>query len=247
MWETYYLLDMGNLMEKKTSGKQGIIQKLEALLDEERLLKYRKIKSEKAALQSLGAGLLLQVALREYLLERSVLGKQRLTPEAILEYLQKEAEEGREKSGGRIQIQYRHGAEGKPYFANFPLFFSLSHSGDFVFCAVSEREIGADLQEETDADWETLSRRFFSVRERERLSKELFFRIWCRKEAYAKLTGEGLAASLGTPVPEEEQGIFWKEGAFDKHGKTYRYCTCTGMPPVKRETEDATEYGESRN
>ena len=40
------------------------------------------------------------------------------------------------------------GAHGKPYLAGRDdLFFSLSHSGSIALCAVSDRELGADVQE----------------------------------------------------------------------------------------------------
>lgn len=59
MYNACYLLDTKRLQRTKT---------WEALLDQERLQKYARINAEKAAVQSLGAGLLLQLAAGEYLL-----------------------------------------------------------------------------------------------------------------------------------------------------------------------------------
>ena len=36
--------------------------------------------------------------------------------------------------------------KGKPYTVNTDIFFSISHSGDVVGCAVSDREVGLDLE-----------------------------------------------------------------------------------------------------
>ncbi len=102
-------------------------------------------------------------------------------------------------------IAYVYGKEGKPYFRDLPFYFNLSHSGDYVLCAVSSAEIGTDIQQHCGKNVERLARRFFSEREaaaleqagEERETRErLFYRLWARKEAYGKLTGKGIAAAL---------------------------------------------------
>ena len=94
---------------------------------------------------------------------------------------------------------------GKPYFRDLPFYFNLSHSGDYVLCAVSSAEIGTDIQQQCGKNVERLARRFFTEREaaaleqagEERETRErLFYRLWARKEAYGKLTGKGIAAAL---------------------------------------------------
>ena len=86
-----------------------------------------------------------------------------------------------------------------------PFYFNLSHSGDYVLCAVSSAEIGTDIQQHCGKNVERLARRFFTEREaaaleqagEEREKRErLFYRLWARKEAYGKLTGKGIAAAL---------------------------------------------------
>ncbi|MCI8696980.1 MAG: 4'-phosphopantetheinyl transferase superfamily protein [Lachnospiraceae bacterium] len=86
-----------------------------------------------------------------------------------------------------------------------PFYFNLSHSGDYVLCAVSSAEIGTDIQQHCGKNVERLARRFFTEREaaaleqagEERETRErLFYRLWARKEAYGKLTGKGIAAAL---------------------------------------------------
>lgn len=87
---------------------------------------------------------------------------------------------------------------GKPYAWNLPLYFSISHSGDHVACAVSERPVGLDIEEKRARDV-SAARRICSGKEldyilvgdgEERLLR--FLRVWTAKEAYVKLTGEGI-------------------------------------------------------
>ena len=106
-------------------------------------------------------------------------------------------------------IAYVYGKEGKPYFRDLPFYFNLSHSGDYVLCAVSSAEIGTDIQQHCGKNVERLARRFFTEREaaaleqagEERETRErLFYRLWARKEAYGKLTGKGIAAALSADL-----------------------------------------------
>lgn len=86
--------------------------------------------------------------------------------------------------------------------------FNLSHSGEYAVCAITDPEkesgIGADIQNIT-TDREGIAKRFFSKAESEWLSRipvsakdVAFTRLWTLKEAYIKLTGEGLSRDLGS-------------------------------------------------
>lgn len=81
-------------------------------------------------------------------------------------------------------------------------FFSLSHSGEYAACVVSDVPVGVDIQQkrETKAN---IARRFFQCQEAERIEKEpkerqsdMFFRYWTGKESYLKLTGQGISGGL---------------------------------------------------
>ena len=45
------------------------------------------------------------------------------------------------------EIQIALSPFGKPYIKNLPVYFSISHSGDFAVCAVSNEEIGIDIEQ----------------------------------------------------------------------------------------------------
>lgn len=106
------------------------------------------------------------------------------------------------------EMNIRTGEKGKPYLSDGPC-FSISHSRGFVGVAVSDEEIGMDL-ELVRAFHEKLPERIFSASElawfRERRETKVdFFTLWTLKESYYKFLGTGL---LGFPNGTE----FYKTG-----------------------------------
>ena len=95
---------------------------------------------------------------------------------------------------GKPHIRLR---EDSPYFAE-GLYYSLSHSGEHIVCALADAEIGVDIQEPKGLT-EGLQKRILTENERRsglfRLP-EAWFKLWCVKEAYMKLTGEGLSLAF---------------------------------------------------
>ena len=76
---------------------------------------------------------------------------------------------------------------GKPYFPDHPdKFFSLSHSKSHVLVALSEQDVGADI--ETLREIKGSPERLFS---REMLADFGYFGGWTLRESVFKLTGEG--------------------------------------------------------
>ena len=93
---------------------------------------------------------------------------------------------------------------GKPYFPSHPdVHFSVSHTGTLWVCAFADKEVGLDVQEHRETDdparLARLAKRWFSDGERRVLDEcgyqpAEFYRIWARKEAYVKFTGDGIGA-----------------------------------------------------
>ncbi len=84
---------------------------------------------------------------------------------------------------------------GKPYIENGKR-FNLSHSGDYVVLALSEFEVGCDVEVTRDADYKRLGKIVFHENELKKLDetedkKAYFFKLWTSKEAFIKCLGEG--------------------------------------------------------
>ncbi|MGN1127411.1 MAG: 4'-phosphopantetheinyl transferase family protein [Candidatus Flemingiibacterium sp.] len=78
---------------------------------------------------------------------------------------------------------------------------SISHSLNVCAAAVSDREIGLDIElTSRSADrLIKLAGRFFAADELDYIMadpKRRFYEIWCRKESYVKYTGEGFSRSF---------------------------------------------------
>lgn len=109
--------------------------------------------------------------------------------------------------GGKAQaVRFRYEGQGKPLLEDDDdLFFNVSHTDGLALLAFARgRRLGVDVEKvKPDTAVEKLSERFFSERECRDLRllkgdelRAAFFRVWTRKEAYIKATGEGLSLPL---------------------------------------------------
>lgn len=241
-----YLLHVGELIQGGADLHMGFML---CKLDEARREKVMTAKTVQGKAAELGAGLLLQKAVQDWrrekladnsegepgesgeMVQKIVLPEQ--SPQiqccTVTDLLAELAEP--------LSLTYWYGEKGKPYLENIPLFFSLSHSGEYVLCAVSRRELGADIQKIQPADALKLAKRFFSESEcrtlegceshRER--QRLFFGFWTRKEAYGKLTGGGLAAAIREDMQSAagNRGVEWLDVS-PPEGYALAICRLTG-------------------
>ena len=90
---------------------------------------------------------------------------------------------------------------GAPYIDGIDVHVSISHAGDYVVCAISDRPVGIDIEKIKPVS-RRIAERTFSQRELEYLGCEgeiaseallRFYEIWTAKEAYAKMHGTGIA------------------------------------------------------
>ncbi len=129
----------------------------------ERRQKTDRYRRESDRRLSLGAGVLLAYALREF--------------------------------GYADEPVFRTGEHGKPYIEGGPE-FSVSHSGEYVLCAVSDVPVGCDVELVAEQP-RGVAKRFFTADEfAECTCAEDFFRIWTRKESFIKATGLGMSLPL---------------------------------------------------
>lgn len=224
MPDARYLLSIKELVTDVESHETcSLWEQVFEKLDEERRRKVETLRNMEKKASSAGAGLLLQWAVRQWTagdartagFKTSELKTPKLETLSLSELLRGIPEP--------LPLRYDYGPMGKPYLRDMSLSFNLSHSGEYVLCALSEREIGADIQRREGHDMDRLARRFFHERERERLEQmetagereEYFYRLWTRKEAYGKLTGKGIASSVEKDFSTEDaewmQKLCWEE------------------------------------
>lgn len=98
-------------------------------------------------------------------------------------------------------MSYGHTDKGKPFFLNAPdIHFNISHSSSKVAVALSDREVGCDIEEVAEIDL-AVAERFFSPAEYEAIMQKEgsdvrlkeFFRYWTLKESYMKAIGMGMS------------------------------------------------------
>lgn len=224
-----YLLSVEEL--NKDSEAERLRELAMKNMDAVRLEKVRRLKPGETYNLAIGAGLLLQLAVRRIqgMHPQTYHGiHPRMYPvcfhvSQVLELLDGEKP---------VQVEYCYGEHGKPDFAGGMFHFNLSHSGQYVCCALAEEEVGIDIQRMRPLKNMRIAERFFSQEENdllracgsERERQELFFRIWVRKEAYAKLTGAGIAATVEQDVMTEPlASVEWQE--FDQP-EGYRMAVC---------------------
>lgn len=178
----------------------GAFQKVDAVRQE----KVKKAVRQADRIRCLGAGLLLQYAVSCYEDSR----------EEQIAFRKVEFPTVYEAVRRPQQFQYCYGQDGKPYLEGEKKpFYSLSHSGNYVLCAIGDREVGADIQVYRDDKNYRLAKRYFTGAEAGRMEeaakeeqKELFYRFWTAKEAYVKLTGKGLKQGLNSFRADLEKG-----------------------------------------
>lgn len=250
-----YLLSLEEFWEN-TDGERYFREALHKV-DVARREKARRMRTEKSRAACVGAGLLLQFAVQAALREAEG-GDVCISTEASgnMQFQEDMLSRGREATEYELAVytvsqvlkqlnvsldfKVYYKGNGKPYLQDYPLYFNLSHSGNYVVCAISTREVGVDIQEYKKADVERLARRFFSKEEQsflkacahEKEQNELFYHLWTRKEAYGKLTGEGIAAAIDknvlplikgkstVAVAEDDTQLFWQEWELDGYAIT---------------------------
>lgn len=134
--------------------------------------------------------------------------------------------------------------EGKPYLKDDELCFNISHSGSMVMLAVSEDQIGADIQKAVEYK-ASLYERITSDAEKNQEELKDIKRLWAAKEGYSKLTGKGISVDFSTiTVIEKETDFCIYEGnelkAYGKRvyeDENYAAIVCMEEPFDVRKTE----------
>ena len=136
------------------------------------------------------------------------------------------------------------GENGKPYLPERnDIKFNISHSGSKVMCAVSDHDIGCDVEKIKDTKLR-IARRFFNEAEYAYIEncpdpesqKTMFFRLWTLKESFMKVTGLGFKLPLNEFCIQFEgdsisvvQNVDDRDYYFKEYdlGDGYRYAVCS--------------------
>ncbi len=188
------------------------------LMEKERREKILKSQDSAGKMRSLTAGVLLRHALCE---------------ELLLSF----------DEGKVFSVGYQKG--GKPFLTDYPeVHFNVSHSGDYVCCAVGDKPVGIDIQRHTPVR-EGIAKRFFTLQDNRQLllcdagqREKLFFRMWSIKESYIKLTGKGIGQGLDSfEIDWKMKAVLEKDGGsaaafFEEQNclPGYSFCVCYRIP-----------------
>ncbi len=135
------------------------------------------------------------------------------------------------------QLEFGCNKYGKPILLKPEgLHFNISHSGDWVVCAVDTQPIGIDIEVIKPIDF-NIAERFFTENEYSDLMNQnendrlkYFYRLWTLKESYIKAAGKGLSIPLNsfaftikhqdillTTDNEFEASSFWQHSIDKEH------------------------------
>ena len=149
--------------------------------------------------------------------------------------------------GLRVKDQiYFRSATGKPQITNLNKEFSISHSGDWIVCVISDKKVGIDIESNNRVRL-NIARRFFHEKEKnyifiddEYIKAKRFLEIWTKKESLLKMVGIGLRCKMSSfcVVPSREISKFRKVlyyvvtiNCFARH--TLSICSCAQIESVK--------------
>lgn len=99
---------------------------------------------------------------------------------------------------------------GKPYLQGNPIYFNISHSGEYLAVAVSPKPVGVDIQE-TRPVKDGMYRKVVQEEEQCLIGAERekdFLRLWSLKESFVKAEGKGLRIPMKDYYFVKENGKY---------------------------------------
>ncbi len=153
---------------------------------------------------------------------------------------------------GEFEVHYRRNL--KPLLKNAGgLRFNISHSGKFVVLALSEGDVGCDIQEIRPYN-PGVARKNYCDNETALIESSedrdsAFIRLWALKESILKFTGEGIAGGLKSydfsPYAENEFSAFGCSFYVKKIENTY-FALCHKAEEFKIKTADLNPEGDTQ-
>ena len=102
---------------------------------------------------------------------------------------------------------------GKPYLKSNKIYFSLSDSKEYTVCAISDKEIGVDIEHITYKD-KVIKKVCTEEEMKDIKTPEDFTIMWVKKESYSKLIGLGLSYDLKKIDTNKNKFDIFKKGDY---------------------------------
>ena len=184
-----FLTDISNMDD-------NIMNKGRELVTDYRRNKVERCKFREDKERSLAAGLLLNYATKLYSIYMSYAGEIELKT-ASDDIFNVKLDELVKSYDTSYDYNIEYAGNGKPVYSGLDTYFNLSHAGNYVVCAVSDKAVGVDIERQRK-NVIRVAKRFFTQAECDWIGDDSlrFARIWTLKEAYAKLTGDGIAGTV---------------------------------------------------
>lgn len=127
------------------------------------------------------------------------------------------------------KIEFSYNDYGKPYLkANSTVHFNVTHSENWVVCAIDDKPLGIDIEHVKPID-SHIAENFFSDEENRALDftdddkkLEYFYDTWTLKESYVKALGKGLSIPLNSFVILKYDGFIILKSGLDKNKYYFR-------------------------
>ena len=109
------------------------------------------------------------------------------------------------------EIVIHRAEKGKPYIlgTHRDVYCNVSHTENMWICMVGEAECGIDLQKVKECRYEQLAKRYFTPEDQAYVQEngiQGFFKLWVRREAFCKYTGEGFFGRI-PPLTDGEGSL----------------------------------------
>ncbi len=142
--------------------------------------------------------------------------------------------------GIETPLKFSYSEKGKPCCCKRDVSlinFSLSHSGDFAACIISDKNCGVDIERIREKDITNLANRVLTPAESKKITAREFYETWTVKESVLKALGTGLSLDMrlisversGSKVTAEVYALDVISALkSDKHAAPEDICTLKG-------------------
>lgn len=144
-----------------------------------------------------------------------------------------------------------YGKYGKPYLKKYKdIYFNFSHRKECVVCAISEYEIGVDVEALLGEAYFKMVNDILSLNEMIEFMKaenkgDILTKFWTLKECYIKQNGKGLFQNLQlldfSNIQERDFQLYNKYFITRKY-KDYRISVCSKIPIKENEIKNITNF-----